>query len=95
MLATEPNVVPDNEVHTPPRKESPQHAPNGVLTGVLSAVGIGFALAVGLFLGRARWSPRKSLTHVERRQLLLELESALTPAPAHVSAGGSGGSHTR
>jgi len=92
---TEPNVVPDTEVRAVPRKESPQHISNGLVTGVLGTIGIAFALAMGLFLGRGRWSAQKSLTHVERRQLLLELESALTPVPAHAGGGvgimGAGG----
>jgi flagellar M-ring protein FliF len=82
-LVTEPNLAPDTEVHAAPVKESPQHAPNGLVVGVLETLGVAFALGAGLFLGRARWGSRKSLTQMERQQLLLELEGALNPVAVH------------
>ncbi len=52
-------------------------------TTVIAAVLIAAALIAGLFAGRGTSRTRKLLTHAERQQLLLELESTLSTETSH------------
>jgi flagellar M-ring protein FliF len=56
---------------------------------LLVAAAAVIALALGLLLGRAVPERRKSLSPAERQQLLLELETALGPAPARDARSGA------
>jgi hypothetical protein len=73
------------EVETPV-VNAPHEADRGVFsvwTSVVAVVLITAALIGGLLAGRGTSRTRKLLTLAERQQLLLELESALSPGAAH------------
>lgn len=83
----EVGVTPEVDAPVAGVPKEPAHSVLSLWAPVIAVVLIAAALIAGLLLRRGSPRTRKLLTHSERQQLLLELESALGPGAAH-SVGG-------
>ena len=81
--AGEVSVAPEVETPVVSAPKEPVRSVFSMWTPVIAVVVIAAALIAGLFVGRGTSRTRKLLTHAERQQLLLELESALSPGATH------------